>query len=61
MKKTIIALMALAGVAMGATLGEIDTTDTNLKAYWNFDTSNNPVVNTITNQNGASAWNNLPT
>lgn len=37
---------------MGATIDEVDTTDSTLKAYWNFDTSSNPVV--------GSGWSELP-
>lgn len=37
---------------MGATIDEVDTTDSTLKAYWNFDTSSNPNV--------GSGWSELP-
>ncbi len=40
---------------MGATLAEIDTEDPNLKAYWNFDSSN-----ALTAGSGIT-WNELPT
>ena len=53
MKKTIIILLAASGIAAAATQGVVNTTDANLKAYWNFDASANPVV--------GSGWNELPT
>lgn len=55
MKKTIITLLALSCVSMGATIGEIDTTDTTLKAYWDFASSSAPTVGS------ANDWLELPT
>lgn len=52
MKKTIVTLLALGSVSMGATIADIDTTETALKAYWNFDTSSDPVL--------GSGWSELP-
>lgn len=37
---------------MGATIDEVDMTDSTLKAYWNFDTTSNPIV--------GSGWSELP-
>ena len=54
MKKTLLALFALSSVSLGATLAEIDTTDTNLKTYWNFDSSNALTA-------GSISWSELPT
>ncbi|MBR5876835.1 MAG: PEP-CTERM sorting domain-containing protein [Akkermansia sp.] len=57
MKTTIATLIALSGVSVGATLAEIDTSDTSLKAYWNFESS-------ITLSAGSmkdSEWKNSPT
>ncbi len=47
--------MALSSVSMGATLADINTKDTNLKAYWNFDSSGSPTVNST-----SITWNELP-
>ena len=54
MKNTLLALFALSSVSLGATLAEIDTTDTNLKTYWNFDSSNALTA-------GSISWSELPT
>ncbi len=55
MKKTLIALLALGSVAMAATRSDIDTTDTNLKSYFDFTSSNTP-----TKTEGIN-WSELPT
>lgn len=54
MKNTLLALLALSSVSLGATLAEIDTTDTNLKTYWNFDSSSALTA-------GSISWSELPT
>lgn len=42
---------------MGATIGEIDTTDTTLKAYWDFATSNALTAGTVTSWSELPTWN----
>lgn len=49
MKKTLIAITALSGVAMAATnTAAIDLTDTALKSYWNFTDNNKDTLTLIT-------------
>lgn len=55
MKNTLLALLALSSVSLGATLAEIDTTDTSLKTYWNFDSSNALTAGSV------KSWLELPT
>lgn len=56
MKKTIVTLLALGSVSMGATIADIDTSEATLKAYWNFDSSN-----ALTAGSTEITWNELPT
>ncbi|MBQ2813806.1 MAG: LamG domain-containing protein [Akkermansia sp.] len=54
MKKTLIALLALSGVASAATLAKIDTSDANLKSYVNFS------GDSFTTTAGSITYNNAP-
>ena len=56
MKKTLIALLSLSGVAFSATVGEIDTTDATLKSYFNFDEGNTRTAGSLTWQE-RPVWN----
>lgn len=57
MKKALIALMVLAGVAPAATLGTIDTTDEKLEAYFDYAESADQKVGDITGWNEKMTWN----
>lgn len=57
MKKTIIALMALAGVVTAATKSTIDTKDTALVSYFNYAEGNSQTAGTASGWGELMSWN----
>lgn len=57
MKKTLITLLALSCVSMGATIGTIDKKDTTLKAYWDFTESNALTAGSVISWSELPTWN----
>ena len=57
MKKTIITLLALSASVYGATVGPVDTTDSTLKTYFNFETGNSQTAGSMSGWNEKLTWN----
>lgn len=57
MKKTIIALLGLGGIAMGGNILPVITdADTNIKSYFDFESSKDPTINNGLVWNNSVSW-----